>query len=140
MVRRYTPTTGLGLPSYTSDITRSTNLLGDEVLARAVGLDNRLDEVLRHVLVVGQQLLGVLGQAVAAVAEAGVVVVGADAQLQAHALDDVGGREPSRLAVGVQLIEVGRYLPPLSPGSSSHLRDSQIFSLSHFTSTSSCPK
>ncbi len=38
-------------------------------------------EELRHVLVVGQQLLGVLGQAVAAVAEAGVVVVRSDARL-----------------------------------------------------------
>ena len=65
------------------------HLVGDEVLARAVGVDDGLDQVLRHVLVVGQQLLGVLGQAVAAVAEAGVVVVAANARLQAHALDDL---------------------------------------------------
>ena len=88
------------------------HLVGDKVLADAVGLHDGLDEVLRYVAVVGQQLLGVLGQAVAAVSEGGVVVVEPDARLQAHALDDVGGREPSRLAVGVQLIEVGRYLPP----------------------------
>lgn len=40
------------------------------VLAGAAGLDDGLDQVLRHVPVVGQQLRGVLGQAVAAVAEA----------------------------------------------------------------------
>ena len=83
------------------------HLVGDEVLAGAVGLDDGLDQVLGHVLVVGQQLLGVLGQAVAAVAEAGVVVVAADARLQAHAVDDVAGVEAADLAVGVELVEVG---------------------------------
>ena len=82
------------------------HLVGDEVLAGAVGLHDGLDQVLRHVLVVGQQLLGVLGQAVAAVAEAGVVVVAADARLQAHAVDDVAGVEAADLAVGVELVEV----------------------------------
>ena len=57
------------------------HLVGHEVLAGAVGLDDGLDQVLGHVLVVGQQLLGVLGQAVAAVAEAGVVVVGPNERL-----------------------------------------------------------
>lgn len=83
------------------------HLVGDEVLAGAVGLHDGLDKVLRHVLVVGQQLLGVLGQAVAAVAEAGVVVVAADARLQAHAVDDVAGVEAADLVVGVDLVEVG---------------------------------
>ena len=44
------------------------HLVVHEVLAGAVGLDDGLDQVLGHVLVVGQQLLGVLGQAVATVA------------------------------------------------------------------------
>ena len=83
------------------------HLVGDEVLAGAVGLHDRLDQVLRHVPVVGQQLLGVLGQAVAAVAEAGVVVVRSDSRLQAHAVDDVARVEASHLAVGVELVEVG---------------------------------
>ena len=60
------------------------HLVGDEVLAGAVGLHDGLDQVLGHVPVVCQQLLGVLGQAVAAVAEAGVVLVGADARLNEH--------------------------------------------------------
>ena len=83
------------------------HLVGDEVLAGAVGVHDGLDQVLRHVLVVRQQLLGVLGQAVASVAEAGVVVVAADARLQAHAVDDVAGVEAADLAVGVELVEVG---------------------------------
>ena len=83
------------------------NLVGDEVLTGAVGLHDGLHQVLGNVLVVGQQLLGVLGQAVAAVAEAGVVVVASDARLQAHAVDDVAGIEAADLAVGVELVEVG---------------------------------
>ena len=83
------------------------HLVGHEVLAGAVGVHDGLDQVLGHVPVVGQQLLGVLGQAVAAVAEAGVVVVAADARLQAHAVDDVAGVEAADLAVGVELVEVG---------------------------------
>lgn len=82
------------------------NLVGDEVLAGAVGLHDGLHQVLGNVLVVGQQLLGVLGQAVAAVAEAGVVVVASDARLQAHAVDDVAGVEAADLTVGVELVEV----------------------------------
>lgn len=57
------------------------HLVGDEVLAGAVGVHDGLDQVLRHVLVVCEQLLGVLWQTVTAVAEAGVVVVTADARL-----------------------------------------------------------
>ena len=83
------------------------HLVSDEVLAGAVGLYNGLDEILRHIGVICQQLLGVLGQAVAAVAEAGVVVVAADARLQAHAVDYVAGVEAADLAVGVELVEVG---------------------------------
>ena len=83
------------------------HLVGHEVLAGAVGVHDGLDQVLGHILVVGQQLLGVLGQAVAAVAEAGVVVVAADARLQADTVDDVAGIEAADLAVGVELVEVG---------------------------------
>ena len=46
------------------------NLVCHEVLAGTDGLHDGLDQVLRHVPVVHYQLLGVLGQAVAAVAEA----------------------------------------------------------------------
>ena len=35
------------------------HLIGDEVLAGAVGVHDDLDQVLRHVLVIDQQLLGV---------------------------------------------------------------------------------
>ena len=94
------------------------HLICHEVLAGAVGLDDGLDQVLRHVPVVGQQLLGVLGQAVAAVAEAGVVVVGADARLQAHAVDDVAGVEAADHEAGVELVKVDHEENKVGVGSS----------------------
>lgn len=82
------------------------HLVGHEILARAVGLHDGPDQALRHILVVHQQPLGVLGQAVASVAEAGVVVMTADAGFKAHALDDLGSIKPARAGIGVQLVEV----------------------------------
>ena len=80
--------------------------VGDEVFARGVRVDDGAHEVLGHVLVVGQELLGVLRQAVAAVAERGVVVHVADAGVETHAVDDLLGVEAFHLGVGVELVEV----------------------------------
>ena len=80
--------------------------VGDEVFARGVGVDDGAHEVLRHVLVVGQELFGILRQAVAAVAERGVVVHVADAGVETHAVDDLLGVEAFHLGVGVKLVEV----------------------------------
>ena len=80
--------------------------VGDVVLARAVALDDGGHHVLRHVLVVGEQLFGVLGQAVAAVAERGVVVVGADAGVEADALNDGAGVEALDFGIGIEFVEV----------------------------------
>ena len=63
----------------------------DKVLAGAVAVNNGLDQLFGHIGIVGQQLLGVLGQAVAAVAEAGIIVVAADARVKADAVDDLLG-------------------------------------------------
>ena len=78
----------------------------DKVLPSAVGLDDRFDEVLGHVLVVGEQLLGIFWQAVTAVAEGGIVVIITDARIKADALDDLGGVQSFDLGVCVQLVEV----------------------------------
>lgn len=107
MVRRYTPTTGAFTLEYTSSFTRLSTSSDALLLARAVGIHDGLNEVLRHVAVVRQQLLGALGQTAATVAEAGVVVMRSDAGVQAHAADDLGGVEPAGGDVGVELVEVG---------------------------------
>src|SRR3546814_7429824 len=59
-------------------------LAGDEILARRVRGDDRLDQILRLLLVIGEHLLGVLGQAIAAVSEGRIVVEGADARSEEH--------------------------------------------------------
>ena len=78
-----------------------------KVFAGGVAVHNGTHDVLRHGIVVGQQLLGVFGQAVAAVAKAGVVVVLANAGVQAHAVDDLAGVQAVAGGIGVQLIKVG---------------------------------
>jgi len=62
---------------------------------------------MRYITVVGEELFGVFGQAVAAVAERGIVVVVADARVEADPLDDLLGIQPVRGSVGVQFVEEG---------------------------------
>ena len=52
--------------------------VGNEILARAVALHNRLNQILRHILIVRQQLLRILRQTVAPVAERRIVIMRAD--------------------------------------------------------------
>ena len=82
------------------------NAVGDKVLSRAVCLDDRFDEVFGHVLIVGEQLLGIFWQAVTAVAKGRVVVVIADARIKADTLNDLSGVQALDLCIGVQLVEV----------------------------------
>ena len=85
------------------------DLVGDEVLPRPVALDDGRHHVLRHVLVVGQQLLGVLGEAVSAVAEAGVVVMGADSRVQSDAVDDSLGVQTTASASCMPMNRTGMF-------------------------------
>ena len=81
--------------------------VGNEILARTVAFHYGLDEVLGYVLIVGQQLLGVFGQAVATVTERGVVVMASDAWVEAYAVDDGFRVQPLHFGIRVQLVEVG---------------------------------
>ena len=81
-------------------------MIDDKLFARAVGIDNGANQVLGDVLEVGEELLGILGQAVPAVAEAGVVVMDPDARVQADSLDNVARVEALALGIGVELVEV----------------------------------
>lgn len=63
-----------------------------------------MDDALRHVAIVGQELLGALGQAVAAVAavaEAGIVVMRANARIEANAVNDLARAYAMGGSVGV---------------------------------------
>lgn len=73
-----------------------------EFFACAVRVHNGFDKVLRHLIVVGKQLLGVLRQAIAAIAEAGIVVAIADAWVKTYAVDDFTGIQSAAFRIGVQ--------------------------------------
>ena len=53
-----------------------------------------------------KELLGILWQAVAAVAEAGVVVMGSNARIKTNALNDFARIEALAFGIGVELVEV----------------------------------
>ena len=82
------------------------HLVGNVVLAGPVAVHDGLDEVLRDVVEVRQELLRVLREAIAAVPEARVVVVAANAGIQAHSLDNRLGVKALHLRIGVQFVEV----------------------------------
>ncbi len=80
--------------------------VGDVVLAGAVAVDDSLDEVLRDVVEVREELLRVLREAVAAIAETRVVVVRADTRIQANAVDNRLCVKSLHLRVGIQFVEI----------------------------------
>ena len=75
--------------------------VGNKILAGAVGFHDGSDQVFRHIRIVGQQLFGVLGKAIAAVAETGVVVLVADTRIETHAFNDLLGIQTFHFGVGV---------------------------------------
>lgn len=77
------------------------NPIRNKILPGAIGFHDGGHHVLGYVLEVGQQLFGVLGQAVTAVAEGGVVIVGADPGVQAYAVDDILGAQAFGFGIGV---------------------------------------
>lgn len=81
------------------------DLLRDKVLAGGIGVHYRADKVLRYVLVVRQQLLRIFGQAISTIAKARVVVMVANAGIEADALDDLSRVQPLGCGIGIQLVE-----------------------------------
>ena len=92
------------------------HLVGYEVFACAVALHYGSNQLFRHVVVVGEELLRVLRQAVAAIAEGGVVVVVAYSRVKAYAFYYVLSVKPFQFGVGVQFVEVGYAKSEVSVG------------------------
>ena len=82
------------------------HLVGNEVLTGAVALDNGCHHVLRHISVVGEQLLGVLGQAITAIAKTGVIIMCTNTGVEAYTGDDGLRVETLDLGIGVEFIEI----------------------------------
>lgn len=81
------------------------NAFCNEILAGTVGFYDGFYDVFRDIFVVSQELLGVLGQTVAAVAEGRIVVVAADSGVKAYAQDNLIGVEAMDFRIGVQFVE-----------------------------------
>lgn len=62
-------------------------LVGNEILTGTVALDNGGHHILGHIGIIGKQLLGIFGQAITAIAETGIVIMGTDTRVKAYALD-----------------------------------------------------
>ena len=84
----------------------SQHSIGNKILPRPVTLHDGFNQVLRHILVVCQQLFCVFWQAVTAVTERRIVVMRADSRIEAHAVNNRFGVQPFHLGVRVQLVEI----------------------------------
>ena len=82
------------------------HLVGNEVLAGTITLNDCRHHVLRHIVVVCKELLCVLGETVAAVAKGGIVVVGAYAWVEAYSLNDCLRVESLDFGIGIEFVEV----------------------------------
>ena len=80
--------------------------VSNEIFSCTVTFYNRLYQVFGNIGIVCQQLLGVLGQAVAAVAKRRVVVVCADARIEADTANDGLGIKTLHFGVGIQFVEI----------------------------------
>ena len=96
------------------------HLVGNKILASAVALNDGRHHVLGHICIVGQKLLGVLGQAVAAVAEARVIVVRTDTWVKSYAADDSLRVQSLHLCVCVQFVEIADTEGKVSVGEELH--------------------
>ena len=94
--------------------------VGDEILAGAVALHDGLNQVLRHVGIVGEQLLGILWQTVAAISEGWVVIESADSRVQSHTVDNGLGVESLHFGVCIQLVEVAHSQGEVGVGEELH--------------------
>ena len=82
------------------------HLRGNELLAGAVCVHNSFDKVLWHLIIVGQQLLSVLRQAVSAIAKAGVVITVTDAWIKTYAIYDFAGVQTAAFRIGIKFVEI----------------------------------
>ena len=80
--------------------------VGYEILARAVALYDRGHHVLGNIGIVGEELLGVFGQAVAAITERGIVVMRSDARIKPYSLDYRLRIKPFDFSICVKFVEI----------------------------------
>ena len=98
----------------------SQHRISDIVLAGTVTLHNRLNQVLRHISIVSQQLLGILRQTVTAITEARIVVMCTNARIKTYTVNDSLRIQALHLCVSIQFIEVAYTKCQISIGEELH--------------------
>ena len=83
------------------------NHIGNMVLPRPVGSHNGRYEILRHILVIGQKLLRILGQAVSAVTKRRIVIKITNTGIEADAFDDFLRTQAAHFSIRIEFIEIG---------------------------------
>ncbi|EJX04076.1 membrane protein [gut metagenome] len=113
IVKRYTNDTSLLFSSQIISLvviivisSHVQHLVGNEILTSLVGFHDGRHHVLRHILVVGQQLLGIFRQAITTVAKTRVIIVRTDTRIQAYPLNDGLRIQSFNFGIGIQLIEI----------------------------------
>ena len=82
------------------------NLIRNEILAGAIRLDDGLDQILRDIRIIGQQLFGVFRQAISAITERRVIVVSPNTGIQTNSENNGLGIQSFYLGISIQFIEV----------------------------------
>ena len=78
----------------------------NKIFTSAVALNDCFNQVFRYIGIICEQLFSVLGQAVPAVTEAGIVVMSTDTRIKADAVDNLLSIQPLHLCIGIQFIEL----------------------------------
>ena len=98
----------------------SQHLVGNEILAGLITFHDGTDKVLGNIGIIGQQLLGVLGKTITAVAERRVVVMGTYAGIETNTVDDLVCVQTLELGIGVQLVEIANPQGQIGVGKKFH--------------------
>ena len=80
--------------------------IGDEILSCSVTFNDSSHHILGNILIIGQKLLGVFRQTIAAISETGVVIMRTNARIESYPLNDCLRIEPFYLGIGVKFVEI----------------------------------
>ena len=80
-------------------------MFGQKILAGAVRIHDGLDQILRHLIVISQQLFRVLGQAIASISKGRIVVMRANTWIETDTFDDLACVHVSCQSIAVQLVK-----------------------------------
>ena len=82
-------------------------LMCDKVLSGIIRRNDGCNDIIGRILIIGQQLTGILRKAVAPITEGRIVIVRTDAGIEPYSSNDLLGIQAVQFGVCIQLIEKG---------------------------------